>query len=111
MVEDGRVAALVHALQNLGEVGEALGEGLEGGCDGRDVVVARGGDGVEHERDNGSAAGLDGDGDEVEPRLVKGPCESRKGGQVLEAVDILVDKEGFEIPETDSRVRGHRENL
>ena len=76
VVEDGGVAVLVDALEDVGQVREALGEGAEAESDGLGVTAPSGFDGSHHSGQDGSAAGLDGDGDEVEPRLVEGAGES-----------------------------------
>ncbi|KUI56631.1 hypothetical protein VP1G_10829 [Cytospora mali] len=107
VVEDGRVAVLVHALQQRAQVIEALGKGAQAARHSGGVTLARGSDGRQHEGDNRSAAGLDGDGDEVEPRLVEGAGEGVEGGEVLEAVDALVDEQRLEVPQTQASRHGN----
>ena len=71
---------------------------------GAGVLDACCGDGVEHEGDERRASGFDGDGDEVEPAFVKGASEGGEGGEVFEAIDGFVGKDGLEVPETDACV-------
>ena len=75
MVEDVWVAVLVHAIEESAELVEALGEELEGCCYGFGVVGSSGGNCVDEKGHQGPAAGLDGDGDEEDPRLVERASE------------------------------------
>lgn len=111
VVENGRVAALVDALQQSAEVVQALCEYAQATADGRHVAIAGSGHGRQHERDNGRAPCLDGDRDQVKPGLVDGAGEGGQGGEVLERVDALVDEQRLEVPKTDAGIGGDREDL
>ncbi|KAH6605574.1 hypothetical protein Trco_004727 [Trichoderma cornu-damae] len=111
VVEDDGITALVHPLQDVRQVGQALGKSPQAARNGRRVVASRGRDGREHEGDDGRAAGFDGHGDEVEPRFVHRSGKGQERGQVLEAVDVLVHEERLEVPQTNGRIRRHRRNL
>ena len=61
------VTILVHTDEETGESLEALSQALEAGNHDRGVTVSCSLDGVEHLGHDGSAAGFNSDGDEIEP--------------------------------------------
>ena len=111
VVEDVRVAAVVHAIEEGAELGEARGKGAQAGGDEIDLADAGGGDGAEHEGDDGGAAGFDGDGDEVDPGLVQRAGECSQGREVLEIINRRVGEEWPPVPEADSGVCGDEREL
>lgn len=109
--EDVGVASLVDSLQQVVQISQDLGKGLQVPCYGYRVTASCGRKGLEHERHDGRATSLNGDRNEVEPRLVDSSGKGRQRGQVLHVVNVLVHEQRLVVPQAERRISRHRRNL